>query len=65
MNRKDFEQEFGKMYCKNCKHDILKRDGGWYVHIRPKKTKLGNKFVHIIDIECSCGCIKPEPKEVV
>jgi len=53
------------MICKNCGHEVFKRDTGWWVHIRPTKTRLGTKRVRIIDVECSCGCVKPEPRNQV
>ena len=53
------------MNCKNCGHEVFKRDTGWWVHIRPTKTRLGTKRVRIIDVECSCGCVKPEPRNQV
>jgi len=52
------------MKCENCGHGLMKRrtvNGFLWVHIRPEKTKLGNKFVYITDYDCSCGCMKPEP----
>ena len=44
--------------CKNCGHVVLKINStlvNWCVHVSPKSRRF--------DVECDCGCIKPEPEK--